>query len=143
MRPVAVFKTGSFDEPPDVAKQGPAPKRQAAQKLGLSAESKAAAFLWAKGYRIVDRRYKTPVGEIDIVAQRKGTIVFVEVKARASLDAAAESVSMRQRGRILDAAKHWLAGHPQVSGLPLRFDVILIAPGHLPQHLQGAFDASE
>ncbi|MFD2182644.1 YraN family protein [Rhodoplanes azumiensis] len=143
MRPVAVFKTGSFDEPPDVAKKGPAPKRQAAQKLGLSAESKAAAFLWAKGYRIIDRRYRTPVGEIDIVAQSKGTVVFVEVKARASLDAAAESVSVRQRGRIVDAAKHWLAAHPQVGGLPLRFDVILIAPGHRPQHLQGAFDASE
>ncbi|MFL9825832.1 YraN family protein [Rhodoplanes sp. SY1] len=138
-----MIRTGSFDEPPDEAQKSPAPKRQAAQKLGLSAESKAAAFLWAKGYRIIDRRYKTPVGEIDIVAQRKGTVVFVEVKARASLDAAAESVSVRQRGRILDAAKHWLAGHPQVSGLPLRFDVILIAPGHLPQHLPGAFDASE
>ncbi|MDC7787886.1 YraN family protein [Rhodoplanes tepidamans] len=121
----------------------PAPARQAAQKLGLSAESRAAAYLMAKGYRIVARRYKTPVGEIDIVAQRLGTVVFAEVKARGSLDAAAESVSPRQRARIIDAAQHWLAAHPKAAGLPLRFDVILIAPGRLPRHLPGAFDASD
>ncbi|RAI45055.1 YraN family protein [Rhodoplanes roseus] len=125
------------------AKSPPEPKRQAAQMLGLSAESRAAAFLMAKGYRIVARRYKTPVGEIDLVAQRLGTVVFVEVKARASLDAAAESVSLRQRARIVDAAQHWLATHPKAAGLPLRFDVILIAPGCLPRHIAAAFDASD
>jgi putative endonuclease len=120
----------------------PAPERKAAQKLGLSAESRAAAFLMAKGYRIIARRYKTPVGEIDIVAQRLGTVVFVEVKARASLDAAAESISPRQRSRIIDAARYWLAAHPKAEGLALRFDAVLIAPGSLPRHLPGAFDAS-
>lgn len=120
----------------------PAPDRKAAQKLGLSAESRAAALLMAKGYRIIARRYKTPVGEIDIVAQRLGTVVFVEVKARTSLDAAAESISLRQRGRIIDAAQYWLAAHPKTEGLALRFDAILIAPGSLPRHLPGAFDAS-
>lgn len=121
----------------------PAPARQAAQRLGLSAESRAAAYLMSKGYRIVARRYKTPFGEIDIVAQRRDTVVFVEVKARANLTAAAESISPRQRGRIVDAARHWLAGHPQVAGLALRFDVILIAPGTRPQHLAGAFEADD
>ncbi|MBI5111908.1 MAG: YraN family protein [Rhodovulum sp.] len=121
----------------------PASARQAAQRLGLSAESRAAAYLMSKGYRIVARRYRTPFGEIDIVAQRRDTVVFVEVKARASLTAAAESISPRQRGRIVDAARHWLAGHPQVAGLALRFDVILIAPGTRPQHLAGAFEADD
>lgn len=128
---------------PRLPAKPPAAERQAAQKLGLSAESRAAAYLMAKGYRIVARRYKTPVGEIDIVAQRLGTVVFAEVKARGSLDAAAESVSPRQRARIIDAAQHWLAAHPKAAGLPLRFDVILIAPGRLPRHLPGAFDASD
>ncbi|WP_296522055.1 YraN family protein [Rhodoplanes sp.] len=134
--------TEASGQPNGQPKPPPAPKRQAAMKLGLSAESRAAAFLMAKGYRIIARRYKTPVGEIDIVAQRLGTVVFVEVKARTSLDAAAESISLRQRSRIIDAAQYWLAAHPKTEGLALRFDAILIAPGSLPRHLPGAFDAS-
>src|SRR5262249_50962722 len=69
---------------------GPRPERVAAFRVGLSAESRAAAFLVAKGYRIVARRWKSPVGEIDIVARRRRVLVFVEVKARDSLDEAAE-----------------------------------------------------
>lgn len=134
---------GPTGRPPTQPGKPPAPERKAAQKLGLSAESRAAALLMAKGYRIIARRYKTPVGEIDIVAQRLGTVVFVEVKARTSLDAAAESISLRQRRRIVDAAQYWLAAHPKTEGLALRFDAVLIAPGSLPRHLPGAFDVSE
>ena len=61
----------------------PAPGRQVAFRLGLSAESRAAAYLIAKGHRIVARRWRSPVGEIDIVARRRNTLLFVEVKARA------------------------------------------------------------
>ena len=55
------------------------PERRIAFRFGLSAESRAAAYLIAKGYRILFRRFKTPVGEIDIVARRRGVLVFVEV----------------------------------------------------------------
>ena len=65
------------------------PERVAAHFTGLSAESRAAAYLVAKGYRIVARRFRSPVGEVDIVARRRGVLVFVEVKARTTLDDAA------------------------------------------------------
>jgi putative endonuclease len=117
-------------------------QRRIAFRFGLSAESRAAAFLIAKGFRILARRFRTPLGEIDIVARRRGVLVFVEVKARDSFDAAAESISPRRRRRIIAAATYWLAGHPQDTGRDMRFDVMLVAPRRLPRHLQGAFDAS-
>jgi len=116
------------------------PERQAAFNRGISAESLAAAWLIGKGYRILSRRFRCAAGEIDIVAGRWHTIAFIEVKARASLDDAAESVTPRQRGRIAAAAEIWLAQHPHVTFKDLRFDAILIAPGKLPQHIQGAFE---
>jgi putative endonuclease len=120
----------------------PAQKRVAAFRLGLSAESRAAMLLIAKGYRIAARRCKTPVGEIDIVARRRRDLVFVEVKARNDLDAAAESVTERTKQRIIAAAEFWLAGHPDDAACFIRFDVILVAPGKMPRHIANAFDAS-
>ncbi|MCW5692198.1 MAG: YraN family protein [Pseudolabrys sp.] len=116
------------------------PDRQAAFNRGISAESLAAAWLIGKGYRILARRFRSGAGEIDIVAGRRHTIIFVEVKARASLDEAAESVTPRQRMRIATAAEIWLGQNPQVTFRDLRFDAILIAPGKLPRHIQGAFE---
>src|SRR5215212_4116738 len=78
----------------------PRPERVAAHLVGLSAESRAAAYLIAKGYRIVARRFRSPVGEVDIVARRRGVLVFVEVKARNTLDDAALSLLPRQQQRI-------------------------------------------
>src|SRR6516165_575889 len=89
--------------------QGPRPERQIAFRTGISAESRAAAYLIAKGFRILARRWRSPVGEIDIVARRRGLLVFVEVKARERLDDAAWSVTERQRLRIAAAAEAWLA----------------------------------
>ena len=116
------------------------PERQAAFNRGISAESLAAAWLIGKGYRVLARRFRSGAGEIDIVAGRRHTVIFVEVKARASLDDAAESVTPRQRGRIAAAAEIWLAQNPHVVFKDLRFDAILIAPGKLPRHIQGAFE---
>jgi putative endonuclease len=124
-------------------RERPHPKRQAALRFGLSAESKAAALLLAKGYRILARRFKTPVGEIDIVAFRRDTLVFVEVKARDNFEAAAEAVTQRQQARIIDAARYWLAAHPDAAARPVRFDAVLVVPGKIPRHLPGAFDATE
>jgi putative endonuclease len=119
----------------------PKPERQAAFRLGLSAESRAAAFLVAKGYRIVARRWKSPVGEIDIVARRRRVLVFVEVKARERLDDAAESVTGRQKRRIVAAAEAWLAHNPDDIHCDIRFDAMLVAPGKMPRHIPAAFDA--
>ena len=119
-----------------------APERVAAFRTGLSAESRAAAWLLAKGYAILARRFRSPYGEIDIVARKRGLIAFIEVKARGRLDDAAYAVTPRQQARIIAAAQAWLMTHPDHAEFDLRFDVVLIAPGHLPRHLLAAFDAS-
>ena len=82
-----------------------APERVAAFRTGLSAKSRAAAYLIAKGYRILGRRFRRPHGEIDIVARRRQLLAFVEVKARRSLDEAAYAVTPRQQHRIIGAAR--------------------------------------
>jgi putative endonuclease len=125
-----------------VARAAPQASRQVAFHLGISAESRAAAFLIAKGFRILARRWKSPLGEIDIVARRRHLLVFVEVKARASLDEAAESVTPRQRQRVAAAAEIWLAGNPDDSVRDIRFGAILVAPGKLPRHIPGAFESA-
>jgi putative endonuclease len=106
------------------------------------AEARAAAYLMAKGYRILAKRFRTPYGEIDIVARRWNLLAFVEVKARASLDEAAYAVTPRQQQRIIAAAQAWLMAHPEHAEFDLRFDAMLIAPRRLPRHLLAAFDAS-
>jgi putative endonuclease len=116
-------------------------KRLAAFRLGVSAESIAAIFLGAKGYRTIARRWKSPVGEIDLVIKRGRLIAFVEVKARKALDQAAESVLPRQRRRIVAAAEAWLAAHPEHAGYDMRFDAVLVSPGRMPQHVVSAFEA--
>ncbi|MCC8964050.1 YraN family protein [Bradyrhizobium sp. Pear76] len=128
---------------PDSAKTDSAsPERVAAFRTGISAESRAAALLIAKGYRILARRFRTPYGEIDLVARRRNLVAFVEVKARASLDDAAYAVTPRQQQRIVNAAQAWLMAHPEHAEFDLRFDAVLIAPRSLPRHLLAAFDAS-
>jgi putative endonuclease len=120
----------------------PRPERQVAFRTGLSAESRAAALLIAKGFRILARRWKSPVGEIDIIARRRSLLVFVEVKARETLDDAAWSVTERQRARIIAAAEAWLARNADPRIQDIRFDAVLVAPGCIPRHLPAAFDAS-
>lgn len=122
--------------------EGPRRERLAAFRLGLSAESRAALLLMAKGYRIAARRWKTPFGEIDIVARRRRALVFVEVKARGRADEAAEAVTERAKRRIIAAAELWLAHRPDDAQCDIRFDVILVTPGRMPQHIANAFDAS-
>ena len=116
--------------------------RQAAHRLGHVAEWRAVWRLRLAGYSILARRYKTKLGEIDIVVRRGGILAFVEVKARDDLDAAAEAVTERAKQRIIAAGEYWLANHPDDAQCFIRFDVILVAPGKLPRHIANAFDAS-
>lgn len=131
------------DEPPQGRRRAaaPRPERQAAFRFGVSAETRAAAYLIGKGFRILARRWKSPVGEIDIVARRHRTLIFVEVKARATLDDAAWSVTPRQQQRIAAAAQAWLASRPDVAFRDIRLDVVLVAPCRLPRHIPAAFIA--
>ena len=116
--------------------------RIAAYRGGHRGEALAAWFLRAKLYRIVTRRYKTPLGEIDLIAERFGVTVFVEVKARSKAASEAETLEAVNTSRIARAAQYWLARHPGKAETPFRFDVIFLAPGRWPRHVINAFDAS-
>jgi putative endonuclease len=118
----------------------PRPERVAAFRAGLSAESRAALLLIAKGFRIKARRWRSPAGEIDIVARRRNLLIFVEVKTRERLDDAAEAVTARQKQRIAVAAQAWLAVHPRDQSCNMRFDAMLVAPGKIPRHIPAAFE---
>lgn len=97
------------------------------QQLGILGENLAAAALEARGYAIVDRRYRTRHGEIDIVAEDHGTIVFVEVKARetAEFGSAAEALTRRKQLQVVSMAVDYLARR-RLTEHPCRFDVVAI-----------------
>jgi len=113
-------------------------ERRKAEARGRRAERVAALFLRLKGYRILARRAKTPVGEIDLVAARSGTVAFVEVKARAR-EKAAWAVTPQQTQRIARAARYWLGGHPAFARHDCRFDIVIVSPYQMPLHLPDAF----
>jgi putative endonuclease len=116
--------------------------RRERERRGRGAETIAALFLRLKGYRIVARRVRTPAGEIDLVARRRGVVAFVEVKARQTEVEAAQSISRRQRARIVRAAGHFLAARPDLAGGTARFDAVLVSPRRLPRHLISAWTES-
>ena len=115
--------------------------RIAAYRGGHRGEALAAWFLRMKLYRIMARRYKTPMGEIDLIAERFGVTVFVEVKARSKAASELETLEAVNQVRIVRAAQHWLARHPGKVGTDFRFDVIFLAPRRWPRHVVNAFDA--
>lgn len=117
------------------------PDRLAAETYGRRGEWIAAWYLRLKGYRIRAVRAKTPVGEIDLVAERFGTTVFVEVKARRHAGLEAEALLAVNRRRIVRAADWYLSRHPRLAARPLRYDVIFLAPRMWPRHHVNAFDA--
>lgn len=116
----------------------PGSSRQSYQR-GLYAEYCALALLRLKGYRLLARRYKTPVGEIDLVMRRGNMLVFTEVKARQSLRAAIESLNPHMRSRISRAAGFYLAAHPDQADFQMRFDLVALAPPFLWRHLDNAW----
>ncbi len=116
-------------------------QRQKAQTQGQMAETLACWFLRLKGYRILARDYKTPVGEIDIIAARGTVLAFVEVKQRQTRRASLDAISPRQQYRIIRAAGAFLTRRSDLAGRDLRFDVIAINGLSLPHHLQNAWQA--
>ncbi|HEY8948671.1 MAG TPA: YraN family protein [Rhizomicrobium sp.] len=114
--------------------------RRDAERRGRRSEFLAIALLLAKGYRILARRMRTPLGEIDLVAKSPtGLVCFIEVKARAEALLAAQSLSDRQKARIGRAAMQYLAQRPRLARKGVRFDIIAVAPGKLPRHHRDAW----
>jgi putative endonuclease len=112
--------------------------RQRAEREGRKGELAAELFLRAKGWSILARRRKTPLGEIDLVARRANTIAFVEVKWRKraeDLALAIDEYRLRRVAAAVEAVAHEYAG----GGEDMRIDVILLAPGRLPHHIVNAW----
>ncbi|MEM1371785.1 MAG: YraN family protein [Pseudomonadota bacterium] len=109
--------------------------RRRRYRAGWLAEFSAAAWLMMKGYRVIDRRVKTPAGEIDLIVVRRGRVSFVEVKARRSQGLAEASVTDHQRRRIKRAADLWLQRHARFQTYEVTFDVVFMISRRLPQHI--------
>ncbi|OIS91786.1 YraN family protein [Brucella cytisi] len=114
-------------------------KKRTAFFRGHSAERFAAMVLLLKGFRIVARRYRTRLGEIDLIARRGNLILIVEVKARSSLEAARLAVTPQAMRRIEAAADLWLQRQPDDARLSLRFDLIAVLPRRWPKHVPAFF----
>ena len=109
-------------------------KRQKAERRGRGAETLACWYLRLKGWRILARRARVPGGEVDIVARRGRTLAFVEVKARATAEAAAFSLDRYRLRRVAVAAER-LAPRFMREGDAMRIDALFVVPGKLPRHL--------
>lgn len=112
-------------------------ERQGRYRRGLSSELIAAAYLTAKGYRILARRFRASAGEIDLVAARGTLVAFVEVKRRRDTNAAEAAITPHQRQRIYRAADVFVARRPRLQAHQRRFDVIFILPWRWPRHIEG------
>ncbi len=116
--------------------------RRRAYRRGLAAERFAEWLLRLKGYRTLARRFSASGGEIDLVMRRRDIVVFVEVKARTTLEEGLTAVGPRSQARTVNAARAWLTSHPRQGAATLRFDVVIVTPGRLPRHIVNAFPAT-
>jgi putative endonuclease len=114
-------------------------RRQRAQRRGHLAEWLCLWHLRLHGWRIVARGWRCPSGEIDILARRGKVLAVIEVKSRGEIATAASALMPRQRRRIARAAEAFLLSRPDLAGLDLRFDLMLVAPLQPPRHWQGAW----
>ena len=108
-------------------------------KQGVLAETAAEVLLRWKGYNILARRFKTPAGEIDLVARRGDRVAFVEVKLRRSLDDGLESLTPRLQGRVRQAAELWMQRFDEYGRLDVAFDAVLLTPQGWPVHMTDVF----
>jgi putative endonuclease len=109
---------------------------------GIQGEAIAVAFLHLHGYHILEKRYRTPFGEIDIIARYENMIVCVEVKARSSLNNSLKALHTHQQERIIKAYLYFIQSFPDYSNKAVRFDVIVCAPSSKPLHIENAFEAN-
>lgn len=114
-------------------------RRFRAYRKGHRGEWLAALALMLKGYRIVARRHRTKLGEIDLIARRGDLVAIVEVKARPTLLHAMDSVGHEAQRRIEGATDLWLSRQPDASRLSIRFDIVAVLPRRWPVHVENAF----
>jgi putative endonuclease len=114
-------------------------ERQRARRRGIAAETLCLWLLRLKGYRILARDLRTPVGEIDIVARHGQTLVAVEVKRRGRMEDAADAIGTAQRRRIQRALGWFAQRQPDGERLAMRFDAMLLGQGALPRHIRDAW----
>jgi putative endonuclease len=113
--------------------------RRRAYLRGHAAERRCALLLRLKGWRILARRYQTPVGEIDLIVKRGKIVAAIEIKARRTFTEALEAVTPHQRRRIERAALVFLSQHPKWRNLGFRFDVMAVTPRRWPKHVTDAW----
>ncbi len=114
-------------------------RRFRAYRKGHWSERAAAVALMVKGYRIVARRHRTKLGEIDLIARKGDLVAIVEVKARRTLAEAMEAIGYESERRIEAAADLWLARQPDYARLSIRFDMVAVLPWRWPVHVENAF----
>lgn len=117
-------------------------RKRRSEAWGRWAETAAAWSLRLRGYRVVARRYRTPLGELDLVVRRGALLAFVEVKARADPEQALAALGVRQRERTVRAAELFLLRHPVHAACTLRFDLVTVQPWRVPRHLVDAWRLS-
>ncbi|HTQ35005.1 MAG TPA: YraN family protein [Stellaceae bacterium] len=115
------------------------PRRLRARRRGRFAEQLCRWHLRLRGWRILASDWRCPAGEIDILARRGDVLAAIEVKSRPDFASGAAALQPRQRRRIARAAEAFLAMRPELAALAVRFDVMIVAPLHLPRHLPGAW----
>jgi putative endonuclease len=113
--------------------------RRAAEKRGHKAETAALLLLRLKGYRLLARRFKSHHGEIDLIMRRGSTTAFIEVKARATTDAAIIAVTTYQSKRIASAAALWMTRDKIAAQSFCRFDIVAVNAYLWPTHIENAF----
>jgi putative endonuclease len=120
--------------------------RVRAYRDGVLAETLAAILFSLKGYRIIARRYRSPVGEVDLVATNGERLAFVEVKRRKTQADAAFAVTAKQKRRIMRAAQYWLSSHPPpISSTTLLASMscfVHFRPGHTAQRTRSLSDGT-
>jgi len=113
-------------------------KRQQAERSGRDGETRAALWLRAKGWQVLDRRVKTAAGEIDLVAKRGRLVAFIEVKWRQQREELDHAIDQHRLARVA-AATEAVAHRYAKEGEDIRVDVILLAPGTFPRHIANAW----
>lgn len=112
-------------------------------KTGHFCETVAMFFLMLKGYMPIAKNYVTGrgtgAGEVDLIMRRGKTLVFVEVKKRPSLAAGLHAITIETQTRVIRASSAFLARHPRYGAFNVRYDAVILSPGHFPKHLKEAW----
>ena len=112
--------------------------RRVAEAAGRRGERLAGWWLRLKGWSILDHRVRTPVGEVDLVARKGNLVAFVEVKTRAAAAELDFAIDQRSLARVAAAAEYLMSRYA-TAGEDIRVDVILLAPGTPPRHIENAW----